>query len=127
MVVLRRHGWEHPLSFRSLGRPQRQLSKIQWTGPKEAVEIEWWYRLRKGKPRNRMSNWNVSIASVMDLNIRGWREPAASTGGNLRRRRRWRCGWGWQFDSDILVQDLWVQGYVLFQSLVSSSGDLDSC
>lgn len=121
-MVRRRH-WEHRMTFLYLGRTGR---KVWQTRPKEVLKIEWLYRLWQGKRHDRVSNWNVSIVSVMDLNISGrWGKRAAPIEGildaHIRRRRRW------QFHSDVLVPDVRVQCLVLFQSPVGCSGDLKSC
>jgi hypothetical protein len=105
---------------------QRQLStgKIWHTRRKEVVKVELWYRRWKGKRDNRMSNRDVSVVSVMDLNIRGWRGPAAPARGIRIQSAHARRSWG-QFHSNILVLDVRVQCFVLFQSLVGGSGNLD--
>lgn len=52
-----------------------------------------------------MSNWNVRIMSVVDLNINRWRgKPRGPAKGVYAPVRRWR----WQFHSDVLVLDVGV-------------------
>ena len=107
---------------------QRQLStgEIWHTRRKEAVKVELWYRLWKGKRDDRMSNRDVSVVSVMDLNIRGWRgAPTASARGIHIQGAHARRSYG-QFHSNILVLNVRVQCFVLFQSLLSGSGNLGS-
>jgi hypothetical protein len=64
----------------------------------------------------------VGIASVVDLNIGRWWGKSTSARSVLDTHvgRRW---W-WEFDSNILITDVWVKGLILFKSLVSCSSNL---
>jgi hypothetical protein len=75
---------------------------------KEVFGVERWSRYRRERNRHdRVCDWDVGVASVMDLNISRWRGKSIASAGNmLGGHVGLRCGW--QFDSDILVPDVWV-------------------
>jgi hypothetical protein len=55
-----------------------------------------------------MSNWDVGIVSVVDLNI-GWRWGESMASARSTSRGHIRLRWRRQFDSDILIPDVWVK------------------